>query len=62
VVGIPRRRPPIDSPLTFLQAAEAGLIWKVENGTGKSAGIGAVAVLFVYMGLFTTGFQAVSDY
>ncbi|KAG7529308.1 hypothetical protein FFLO_05736 [Filobasidium floriforme] len=40
-------------------AAEAGLIWKVESGNGKAAGIGAVAVLFVYMGLFTTGFQAV---
>lgn len=40
-------------------AAQAGLIWKVELTGSKSAGAAAVAVLFLYLGLFTTGFQAV---
>lgn len=40
-------------------AAQAGLIWKVETTGSKAAGAGATAVLFLYMGLFTTGFQAV---
>lgn len=39
--------------------AQAGLIWKVETAASKAAGAGATAVLFLYMGLFTTGFQAV---
>lgn len=40
-------------------AAQAGLIWKVETSGSRAAGAAATAVLFVYMGLFTTGFQAV---
>ncbi|KAJ9102618.1 hypothetical protein QFC19_004727 [Naganishia cerealis] len=40
-------------------AAQAGLIWKVETSGSKAAGAAATAVLFLYMGLFTTGFQAV---
>lgn len=40
-------------------AAQAGLIHSVQTTASKSAGAGAVAVLFLYMGLFTTGFQAV---
>jgi hypothetical protein len=40
-------------------AAQAGLIWKVETTGSKTAGAAATAVLFLYMGLFTTGFQAV---
>jgi hypothetical protein len=40
-------------------AAQAGLIWKVETTGSKGAGAAATAVLFLYMGLFTTGFQAV---
>ncbi|KAI5452308.1 hypothetical protein NCC49_000871 [Naganishia albida] len=40
-------------------AAQAGLIWRVETTGSSAAGAAATAVLFVYMGLFTTGFQAV---
>lgn len=35
------------------QAAESGLIWKVEKDASRGAGIGAVTVIFIYMGLFT---------
>lgn len=40
-------------------AAEAGLIHDVQMNGSKGAGAAATAVLFLYMGLFTTGFQAV---
>lgn len=40
-------------------AAEAGLISEVQRNGSKGAGAAATAVLFIYMGLFTTGFQAV---
>lgn len=47
-------------PCVVRQAIEAGLIYRVDSTGSKSAGAGAVAVLFIYIGLFTTGFQAVT--
>ena len=40
-------------------AIEAGCIWKVQMTSSKAAGAAASAFLFVYIGLFTIGFQAV---
>ncbi|KAF4990462.1 hypothetical protein FGRMN_8455 [Fusarium graminum] len=41
-------------------AVQAGLIYQVENNTSsaKAAGIAAAAMLFVFQGAFTIGFQA----
>ncbi|BEI87266.1 hypothetical protein CcaverHIS002_0706120 [Cutaneotrichosporon cavernicola] len=38
---------------------EAGLVYKVDTTHSKAAGGAATAFLFVYLGLFTIGFQAV---
>ncbi|KAK1924568.1 general substrate transporter [Papiliotrema laurentii] len=40
-------------------ATESALVWKVQTSSSKAAAGAAVAVLFVYMGLFTIGFQAI---
>ncbi|WWD22915.1 hypothetical protein CI109_107410 [Kwoniella shandongensis] len=41
-------------------AVEAGLVWKITaDPSDSAAGRGATAVLFLYMALFTIGFQAV---
>jgi hypothetical protein len=46
--------------MASVMAAQAGLIYQVQNNTAiaKSAGIGAAAMLFVFQGAFTIGFQA----
>lgn len=48
------------SVMALVMAAQAGLIYQVQNATSiaKSAGIGAAAMLFVFQGAFTIGFQA----
>lgn len=56
------RRPLLLVTITLMSicfAIETGLIYKVQAAGSSSAGAGAVAVLFVYLGLFTIGFQAV---
>ena len=41
-------------------AIETGLVWDVTLGSGSAAAGGAaLAFLFLYMSLFTIGFQAV---
>ncbi|UPL04283.1 hypothetical protein LCI18_015217 [Fusarium solani-melongenae] len=57
------RRPLLLSMISLMAAAmavQAGLIYQVENNTAsaKAAGIGAAAMLFVFQGAFTVGFQA----
>lgn len=48
------------SVMAAVMAIQAGLIYQVENKTSiaHSAGIGAAAMLFVFQGAFTIGFQA----
>ncbi|KPM46120.1 hypothetical protein AK830_g403 [Neonectria ditissima] len=48
------------SVMAAVMAIQAGLIYQVENNTSiaHSAGIGAAAMLFVFQGAFTIGFQA----
>lgn len=48
------------SLMAAAMAVQAGLIYQVENNTPVSygAGIGAAAMLFVFQGAFTVGFQA----
>ncbi|KAJ0348655.1 hypothetical protein COL154_012427 [Colletotrichum chrysophilum] len=48
------------SVMAAVMAVQAGLIYQVQNATAiaKSAGIGAAAMLFVFQGAFTIGFQA----
>jgi hypothetical protein len=40
-------------------AAETGLVWSVQTTGSKASGGAALAFLFLYMSLFTIGFQAV---
>ena len=48
------------SVMAAVMAVQAALIFQVQNGTSiaHSAGIGAAAMLFVFQGAFTIGFQA----
>lgn len=48
------------SVMAAVMAIQAGLIYQVQNNTSiaYSAGIGAAAMLFVFEGAFTIGFQA----
>ncbi|KAK0372552.1 hypothetical protein CLIM01_10079 [Colletotrichum limetticola] len=48
------------SVMAAVMAVQAALIYQVQNSTAiaKSAGIGAAAMLFVFQGAFTIGFQA----
>ncbi|KAK7438970.1 hypothetical protein Landi51_11391 [Colletotrichum acutatum] len=48
------------SVMAVVMAVQAALIYQVQNSTAiaKSAGIGAAAMLFVFQGAFTIGFQA----
>jgi sugar porter (SP) family MFS transporter len=57
------RRPLLLSCITFMSAVmvvQTGLIYNVEKGTSiaKSCGIAAAAMLFLFEGAFTIGFQA----
>ncbi|KAF5007604.1 hypothetical protein FDECE_6068 [Fusarium decemcellulare] len=57
------RKPLLLSMISVMAAAmavQAGLIFQVENNTASAhaAGIGAAAMLFVFQGAFTVGFQA----
>ncbi|KAF5724338.1 sugar transporter STL1 [Fusarium mundagurra] len=57
------RRPLLLSMISVMaatMAVQAGLIYQVENNTATAhaAGIGAAAMLFVFLGAFTIGFQA----
>ncbi|KDN60521.1 hypothetical protein CSUB01_10537 [Colletotrichum sublineola] len=57
------RRPLLLSMISLMaavMAVQAGLIYQVQNATAiaKAAGIGAAAMLFVFQGAFTIGFQA----
>ncbi|KAM0347757.1 hypothetical protein ACHAPU_004772 [Fusarium lateritium] len=57
------RRPLLLSMISVMaatMAVQAGLIYQVENNTSsaKAAGIAAAAMLFVFQGAFTIGFQA----
>ncbi|KAI8677605.1 hypothetical protein NCS56_00650800 [Fusarium sp. Ph1] len=57
------RRPLLLSMISLMAAAmavQAALIYQVENdgATAQGAGIGAAAMLFVFQGAFTIGFQA----
>ncbi|KAM5381167.1 hypothetical protein ACJZ2D_003083 [Fusarium nematophilum] len=57
------RKPLLLSMISVMAAAmavQAGLIYQVENNTASAsaAGIGAAAMLFVFQGAFTVGFQA----
>ncbi|KAH7127358.1 sugar transporter STL1 [Dactylonectria macrodidyma] len=48
------------SVMAAVMAVQAGLIYQVQNDTSiaKTAGIGAAAMLFIFQGAFTIGFQA----
>lgn len=48
------------SVMAAVMAIQAALIYQVENRTASAAaaGIGAAAMLFVFQGAFTIGFQA----
>ncbi|WQF89767.1 Putative major facilitator, sugar transporter, major facilitator superfamily [Colletotrichum destructivum] len=48
------------SVMAAVMAVQAALIYQVQNATAiaKAAGIGAAAMLFVFQGAFTIGFQA----
>jgi hypothetical protein len=48
------------SVMAATMAVQAGLIYQVENNTATAhaAGIAAAAMLFVFQGAFTIGFQA----
>ena len=48
------------SVMAAVMAVQAALIFQVQNNTSvaKSAGIAAAAMLFVFQGAFTVGFQA----
>lgn len=57
------RRPLLLSMITVMAAVmivQAALIYQVQHNTSiaKSAGAGASAMLFVFLGAFTIGFQA----
>ncbi|KAH8675228.1 sugar transporter STL1 [Ilyonectria robusta] len=57
------RRPLLLSMISLMAAVmaiQAGLIYQVQNNTAiaHAAGIGAAAMLFVFQGAFTVGFQA----
>ncbi|KAK2039387.1 general substrate transporter [Colletotrichum somersetense] len=57
------RRPLLLSMISLMaavMAVQAALIYQVQNATAvaKAAGIGAAAMLFVFQGAFTIGFQA----
>ncbi|KAL1404841.1 hypothetical protein Q8F55_008451 [Vanrija albida] len=45
--------------MVVMFACEAGVVSLVEKNGNKAAGSAAIAFLFIYMGLFTIGFQAV---
>lgn len=47
------------SGMAMAFAIESALVWKTHETGNRAAGGAAIAVLFVYMGLFTIGFQAV---
>jgi len=46
--------------MAAVMAVQAGLIYQVEHNTSiaHTAGIGAAAMLFIFQGAFTIGFQA----
>lgn len=46
--------------MATVMAVQAGLIYQVqfETPSAKSAGIAAAAMLFIFQGAFTIGFQA----
>lgn len=48
------------SVMAIVMAVQSGLIYQVENKTAiaTAAGAGAAAMLFVFQGAFTIGFQA----
>jgi hypothetical protein len=48
------------SLMAAVMAVQAALIYQVQNDTSitHSAGIGAAAMLFIFQGAFTIGFQA----
>jgi hypothetical protein len=48
------------SVMAIVMAVQAALIYQVEYATSiaTSAGIGAAAMLFIFQGAFTIGFQA----
>ena len=48
------------SLMAAVMAVQAGLIYQVQNATdiAHASGIGAAAMLFVFQGAFTVGFQA----
>jgi hypothetical protein len=48
------------SLMAAVMAVQAGLIYQVQNVTdiAHAAGIGAAAMLFIFQGAFTIGFQA----
>ena len=48
------------SVMAIVMAIQAALIYQVEHATAiaTSAGIGAAAMLFIFQGAFTIGFQA----
>jgi hypothetical protein len=48
------------SLMAAVMGVQAALIYQVQNATAvaTSAGIGAAAMLFVFQGAFTIGFQA----
>lgn len=48
------------SVMAIVMAVQAALIYQVEHATAiaTSAGIGAAAMLFIFQGAFTIGFQA----
>jgi hypothetical protein len=46
--------------MAVVMAVQAGLTYQIQNHTGLAhqAGIGASAMLFIFLGAFTVGFQA----
>jgi hypothetical protein len=48
------------SLMAAVMVVQSALIYQVENATAiaRAAGIGAAAMLFVFQGAFTIGFQA----
>ena len=48
------------SLMAAVMAVQAALIYQVENRTASAAaaGVGAAAMLFIFQGAFTIGFQA----
>lgn len=48
------------SVMAIAMAVQAGLVNQIQHKTSiaKSCGIGAAAILFIFQGAFTIGFQA----